>query len=64
MFVPEEDLPVLLPDVEDFKPLGTGQSPLASVPEWVKVSCPRCGRESRRETDVDEQIQGQCCKSG
>ncbi len=52
--VPEEDLPVLLPEVEDFKPLGTGQSPLAAAPEWVRVPCPRCGREARRETDVSD----------
>ncbi len=48
--VPEEDLPVPLPDVEDFAP--KGQSPLASAEDWVRVPCPRCGAEARRETDT------------
>ena len=52
--VPEEQLPVLLPDVEDFKPIGTGQSPLASVESWVNVPCPQCGEMARRETDVSD----------
>ncbi|MBI2594297.1 class I tRNA ligase family protein, partial [Candidatus Curtissbacteria bacterium] len=52
--VPEEDLPVLLPDVKDFQPKGTGQSPLAQIKEWVRVSCPDCGLPARRETDVSD----------
>ncbi len=52
--VPEEDLPVLLPHVEDFRPRGTGVSPLASVEEWVSVACPKCGEPARRETDVSD----------
>jgi leucyl-tRNA synthetase len=52
--VPEKDLPVLLPEVEDFRPLGTGVSPLAQVAEWVNVPCPICGEPSRRETDVND----------
>jgi leucyl-tRNA synthetase len=52
--VPESELPVLLPDVEDFKPIGTGRSPLASVEEWVNVPCPTCGGPARRETDVSD----------
>jgi leucyl-tRNA synthetase len=52
--VPEEDLPVILPEVEDFRPLGTGVSPLATLEEWVNVPCPRCGRPARRETDVSD----------
>lgn len=52
--VPESDLPVLLPDVEQFRPLGTGQSPLASVPEFVHTTCPACGGPARRETDVSD----------
>ena len=52
--VPEEDLPVLLPDVEEFRPLGTGQSPLAQVESFVRTSCPRCGAPARRETDVSD----------
>jgi leucyl-tRNA synthetase len=47
-------LPVLLPDVEDFKPIGTGVSPLASVEEWVNVPCPQCNEPARRETDVSD----------
>src|SRR2546428_2519554 len=52
--VPEEQLPVLLPDVEDFRPTGTGASPLASVEEFVHTSCPSCGGPARRETDVSD----------
>ena len=52
--VPEEDLPVLLPDVEDFRPTGTGVSPLAAVEEFVNVDCPVCGGPARRETDVSD----------
>ena len=52
--VPEADLPVLLPYVEDFKPDDTGISPLARVESWYRASCPRCGGEARRETDVSD----------
>jgi leucyl-tRNA synthetase len=52
--VPEEDLPVVLPRVEDFKPDDTGISPLARVEEWYRVDCPSCGSEARRETDVSD----------
>jgi leucyl-tRNA synthetase len=52
--VPEADLPVLLPDVEDFRPTGTGKSPLASVPSFVQTTCPRCGGPAERETDVSD----------
>jgi leucyl-tRNA synthetase len=52
--VPEEELPVLLPEVEDFRPIGTGVSPLAQVEDWVNVACPVCGEPSRRETDVSD----------
>jgi leucyl-tRNA synthetase len=49
--VPEEDLPVELPDVTDYKP--KGRSPLAAAEDWVRTSCPSCGnREARRETDT------------
>ena len=50
--VPDADLPVKLPQVEQFRPLGTGRSPLADVPEWVNVPCPIGGEPSQRETDV------------
>jgi leucyl-tRNA synthetase len=49
--VPDEDLPVELPDVVDFNPTGEA-SPLATAEEWVDVACPKCGGEARRETDT------------
>jgi leucyl-tRNA synthetase len=52
--VPEDQLPVLLPDVEDWMPHGTGASPLADVPSFVQTSCPVCGGPARRETDVSD----------
>ena len=52
--VPEEDLPVLLPRLEDFKPDDSGVSPLARVEDWYKTTCPACGKEARRETDVSD----------
>ncbi len=52
--VPEEDLPVKLPYVKEFRPTGTGKSPLASVAEFYNVKCPNCGGEARRETDVSD----------
>ncbi len=52
--VPEDELPVLLPRVSDFKPDDTGISPLARVEEWYRTTCPGCGGEGRRETDVSD----------
>jgi leucyl-tRNA synthetase len=52
--VPDEDLPVVLPRVEDFKPDDSGISPLARVEEWYSTTCPECGSEARRETDVSD----------
>ncbi|MEJ2677791.1 MAG: leucine--tRNA ligase [Gemmatimonadota bacterium] len=52
--VPEEDLPVELPYVDDYKPDESGVSPLARVESWYRVPCPRCGEEARRETDVSD----------
>jgi leucyl-tRNA synthetase len=52
--VPEKDLPVELPDLENWKPLGTGVSPLAQARDWVKVKCPRCQGPAERETDVSD----------
>jgi leucyl-tRNA synthetase len=48
--VPEADLPVLLPEVEDYKP--RGRSPLAAAEDWVNVACPACGGPAKRETDT------------
>lgn len=50
--VPEDELPVLLPDTTDFKPDGTGKSPLARLPEFVKTTCPQCDEPAERETDT------------
>jgi leucyl-tRNA synthetase len=50
--VPADQLPVLLPDVENYKPSGTGESPLATIPEFVNTTCPKCGAKARRETDT------------
>ena len=52
--VPEKDLPVELPAIEDFRPDDTGVSPLARHKEWYNVPCPQCGAPSRRETDVSD----------
>ena len=52
--VPEDQLPVVLPRVEDFKPDDSGVSPMARVAEWYETSCPSCGGEARRETDVSD----------
>ncbi len=53
--VPEEDLPVLLPEIEDFKPKGDGSSPLDNAPEeWKKTSCPKCNGVAQRELDVSD----------
>jgi leucyl-tRNA synthetase len=52
--VPEKDLPVLLPLIDDFRPDDTGVSPLARHEEWYYVPCPVCGKRSRRETDVSD----------
>ncbi|HHE76476.1 MAG TPA: leucine--tRNA ligase [Candidatus Parcubacteria bacterium] len=50
--VPENDLPVKLPKIDDYKPGESGESPLAKVEGWVNVRCPKCGSFARRETDV------------
>ncbi len=58
--VPEQDLPVLLPEVANYQPSGTGESPLANIPEFVNVHCPKCGGPARRETDT---MGGYACSS-
>jgi len=52
--VPEQDLPVLLPLIEDFRPDASGVSPLARHKEWYYAKCPQCGAQGRRETDVSD----------
>jgi len=54
--VPEEQLPVLLPDVENWMPTGTDVSPLAAIENFINTTCPVCGQAARRETDVSDNI--------
>ncbi|MBU6370472.1 MAG: class I tRNA ligase family protein [Patescibacteria group bacterium] len=56
--VPEKDLPVMLPDVKEYEPSGTGESPLANVASWVNVPCPKCGGAGKRETNTMPQWAG------
>lgn len=56
--VPEKDLPVKLPDVQNYEPTGTGESPLAAITDWVNVSCPVCGGPAHRETNTMPQWAG------
>src|SRR3989344_1530243 len=48
----ESELPVKLPEVENYQPTETGESPLANITEWVNTTCPTCGKPAKRETDV------------
>lgn len=50
--VPEDQLPVELPDVERYEPTDTGESPLAAIEDWVNTTCPKCGGAAKRETDT------------
>lgn len=56
--VPEEDLPVILPEVESYEPTGTGESPLANIFDWVNTTCPKCGGPGKRETNTMPQWAG------
>ncbi|PID51756.1 MAG: leucine--tRNA ligase, partial [Candidatus Moraniibacteriota bacterium] len=56
--VPEEELPLTLPEVESYEPTGTGESPLAAIDEWVNTTCPACGGDARRETNTMPQWAG------
>ena len=56
--VPEDQLPVLLPDVEKYEPTGTGESPLAAIDSWVNTTCPVCGAPAKRETNTMPQWAG------
>jgi leucyl-tRNA synthetase len=56
--VPDEELPLKLPEVEHYEPTGTGESPLANISEWVNTSCPNCGGPAKRETNTMPQWAG------
>lgn len=56
--VPENELPVLLPEVKKYEPTGTGESPLAVIEDWVNVKCPKCGASGKRETNTMPQWAG------
>lgn len=56
--VPEEQLPVLLPEVESYEPTDNGESPLANIRDWVETTCPKCGGYAERETDTMPQWAG------
>ncbi len=56
--VPENELPIRLPDVEHYEPTDTGESPLSKIDEWVNTTCPHCGAPAKRETDTMPQWAG------
>ncbi len=58
--VPEDQLPLTLPNVKSYQPTGTGESPLAGIEEWVNCKCPKCGGAARRETNTMPQWAGSC----
>ena len=58
--VPENELPLELPNVKTYQPTGTGESPLAGIDEWVNCKCPKCGKPARRETNTMPQWAGSC----
>ncbi len=58
--VPEDQLPLLLPEVTSYEPSGTGESPLAKIDSWVNTTCPTCGGPARRETNTMPQWAGSC----
>ena len=58
--VPEDQLPLELPEVKSYQPTGTGESPLAGIDSWVNCKCPKCGKDARRETNTMPQWAGSC----
>ncbi|MDD4476997.1 MAG: class I tRNA ligase family protein [Patescibacteria group bacterium] len=60
MAIPEDKLPIKLPNVKSYVPTGTGESPLAGIQKWVNVKCPKCGGPAKRETNTMPQWAGSC----
>ena len=58
--VPEDELPLMLPDVKSYQPTGTGESPLAAIKSWVNCKCPKCSKDAKRETNTMPQWGGSC----
>jgi leucyl-tRNA synthetase len=58
--LPENSLPLKLPNVKTYAPTGTGESPLAGIDEWVNTACPKCGGKAKRETNTMPQWAGSC----
>lgn len=58
--VPEDQLPITLPEVEHYLPTGTGESPLAAITDWVNTNCPSCSGSAQRETNTMPQWAGSC----
>lgn len=58
--VPEDELPLRLPEVKSYQPTGTGESPLAAIDSWVNCKCPKCGGNAKRETNTMPQWGGSC----
>ena len=56
--VPYDELPLKLPDVKNYEPTGTGESPLANIEKWVNTKCPKCGGSAKRETNTMPQWAG------
>ena len=56
----EDELPVALPEVKSYEPSGTGESPLATIDEWLNVTCPKTGKPAKRETNTMPQWAGSC----
>ncbi len=56
--LPEDQLPLVLPDVESYEPTDTGESPLSKMTDWVNTTCPHCGAPAKRETDTMPQWAG------
>ena len=60
VLVPEEELPLKLPEVKSYEPTGTGESPLSKIDDWVNCKCPKCGGDAKRETNTMPQWAGSC----